>query len=106
MKPNLKILALISFAISFATPSFGQDSGGDVFKAKCQVCHGADGLGGTQIGKSLGIVSFKDPAVVKLSNSAMAAVIKSGKNKMPSFDGKLTDAQISAVVSHIRTLQK
>lgn len=106
MKPNLKILALICFAISFTTPSFGQDSGADVFKAKCQVCHGGDGLGRTQIGKSLGIVSFKDPAVVKLSNSAMAAVIKSGKNKMPSFDGKLTEAQIISVVSHIRTLQK
>ena len=106
MKPNLKIFALICFAISSTTPSFGQDSGADVFKAKCQVCHGADGLGATPIGKSLGIVSFKDPTVVKLSNTAMAGVIKSGKNKMPSFEGKLTDAQIGAVVTYIRTLQK
>jgi cytochrome c6 len=106
VKPNLKIFALICFAISVATPSFGQDSGADVFKAKCQVCHGADGLGATPIGKSLSIVSFKDPTVVKLSNTAMAGVIKSGKNKMPSFEGKLTDAQISAVVAYIRALQK
>ena len=58
------------------------------------------------IGKSLNIVSYKDPTVEKLSNAAMIAVIKSGKNKMPSFAGKLTDAEISAVVAHIRTLQK
>ena len=33
-------------------------------------------------------------------------IIKGGKNKMPAFSGKLTDAQITDVVAYIHTLQK
>jgi len=106
VKPNLKILAFFCLAASISVPAFAQGGGADTYKAKCLMCHGADGLGATPVGKSFKIVSFKDPSVVNSSNAAMEAIIKSGKNKMPAFAGKLTDAQISAVVEYIRTLQK
>ena len=105
MKSNLKIFAIICLAASICVPAFAQ-SGADTFKAKCLMCHGADGLGNTPIGKAFKIVSLKDPSVVKSSNPALEAVIKSGKNKMPAFAGKLSNAQIDAVVEYIRTLQK
>jgi mono/diheme cytochrome c family protein len=50
--------------------------------------------------------SFKDPAVVKTPDAARIAIVKSGKNKMPAYAGKLTDVQITAVVAYIRTLEK
>ena len=106
MKPNLRIFALFCLAASISVPAFAQSGGADIYKAKCLMCHGADGLGTTPVGKALKIVSLKDPTVVKSSNAALEAIIKSGKNKMPAFNDKLSDAQIGAVVAYIRTLEK
>jgi mono/diheme cytochrome c family protein len=49
---------------------------------------------------------FNSPDVMKESDADLTAIIKKGKNKMPSFDGKLTDAQIATLIAHIHTLQK
>ena len=49
---------------------------------------------------------FNSPDVLKESDADLIAVIKNGKNKMPAFAGKLTDAQITDVVAYIHTLQK
>ena len=99
--------ALLVLVLFFSSrTSFAQDSGADVFKTNCQVCHGADGMGNTPMGKALKIVSYKDPAVTKSSNAALETTIKNGKDKMPAFNGKLSDAQIHAVVEYIRTLEK
>jgi cytochrome c6 len=81
-------------------------SGADTYKSKCQMCHGADGTGNTPAGKSTKIHSFSDPDVVKMSDADLIAVTTNGKNKMPAYKGKLTDAQIKDVVAYIRTLQK
>lgn len=106
MKSNLRIFVLVCLAGSIASTIHPQDTGADIYKAKCLMCHSADGLGVTPVGKSLKIVSFKDPSVEKSSNAELVAVIKSGKNNMPPFVSKLSDAQIRAVVQYIRTLQK
>jgi len=39
-------------------------------------------------------------------DSDLIPIIKSGKNKMPAFSGKLNDDQITSLVTYIRTLQK
>ena len=83
-----------------------EDGGQDVYKAKCQMCHGADGVGATPAGKLAKIVSFKDPSIVSSSDADLGAIVNKGKNKMPSFDGKLSHDQIEAVVAYIRTLQQ
>ena len=33
--------------------SLAQSTGADTYKAKCQMCHGADGLGNTPAGKAM-----------------------------------------------------
>ena len=78
MKFNLRYAVIGCFAASIVTPAFAADSGPDTYKAKCAMCHGADGLGTT-------------PA---------------GKGKMPAYKGKLTDDQIKSAVAYIRTLEK
>lgn len=105
MKLNLNVVAICCLAASMATPAFAQSGGADTYKAKCAGCHGADGQP-TAIGKKLQAPSFKDPAAMKATDEQMIAIIKSGKNKMPAYTGKLTDGQIKALVTHIRTLQK
>jgi mono/diheme cytochrome c family protein len=51
-------------------------------------------------------VPFSSPDIVSKSDADLVAITKNGKGKMPAYTGKLTDAQITDVVAHIRTLQK
>jgi len=103
---KVKCFAILCLAASIVTPTFAQNEGADTYKAKCAMCHGADGLGNTPAGKNLKAASFKDPAVVKASDAEMITTVQKGKNKMPAYAGKLTDSQIKATVAYIRTLQK
>jgi mono/diheme cytochrome c family protein len=70
------------------------------------MCHGADGLAATPMGKNLKVLSFKDPEMMKAPDAQFIASTKNGKGKMPAYTGKLTDAQITDVTAFIRTLQK
>ena len=106
MKLNLKYAAICCLAATIVTPAFAQNSGADTYKAKCAMCHGADGMGATPAGKAMKAVPFNDPAVVKASDTELIAAVKNGKNKMPPNVGKLTDDQIKSVVAYLRTLQK
>ncbi len=106
MKLNRKCFVIVCFIAFFAAPGFAQNDGADIFKSKCAPCHGADGMAATPAGKALKAASFKDPAIVKTPDADLIAIVKSGKNKMPSFTGKLSDDQIKATVNYIRTLQK
>jgi mono/diheme cytochrome c family protein len=106
-KLKVPFATLFVFCLAaFTLAARAQDSGTDTYKAKCQMCHGADGLGNTPVGKMAKIVSLKDPTVVSATDPDLFAVVKNGKNKMPANNGKLTDDQITAVLAYIRTLQK
>jgi mono/diheme cytochrome c family protein len=87
--------------------ALAQNPGADTFKAKCEMCHGADGLANIPMGKALGVISYKAPEVQKMSDADLTTIIKNGKNgKMPAFAAQLTDAQIKDVLKYIHTLQK
>ncbi len=106
MKIDLKHGVVLCLAAALVTPAFAQSSGADVYKAKCLMCHGPDGMANNPAGKALKAVSFKDPAVIKASDAELFAAVKNGKGKMPAENGKLTDAQIKAVIEYVRTLEK
>ena len=106
MISTIRIAVALMLAALFAAPSFAQAPGADTYKFKCAMCHGQDGLAASPMAKNLKVLSFKDPAMVKASDAQFIASTKNGKNKMPAYAGKLTDAQIKDVVAFIRTLQK
>ena len=106
MKLNLILVAVCCLTASLSAPAFAQNAGADTYKAKCAMCHGADGLGTTPAGKAMKAASFKDPALVNAPDTQLIASVKNGKNKMPAYGGKLTDDQIKAAVVYIRSLQK
>ena len=83
-----------------------QAKGQDTFKAKCAMCHGADGSGATPMGKSMGMKDLGSADIQRMSDADLTAAITNGKGKMPAYKGKLTDAQIRDMVSYIRTLKK
>ena len=100
---RLALVALLATAV--AVPLFAQ-SGESTFKAKCAMCHGADGLATGPMGKMMNIPSVKSPDFKKLTESEMVADTTNGKAKMPAYKGKLTDAQIKEVVAYMRSLEK
>jgi mono/diheme cytochrome c family protein len=93
-------------AASFVVPAFAQAPGADTYKAKCAMCHGADGLATSPMAKNMKILSFKAPAMMKASDAQFIASTKNGKGTMKGYAGKLTDAQIKDVIAYVRTLQK
>lgn len=102
-----KRLTVLGLALVLAVPtiSFAQGSGAAIFKGKCAMCHGADGSASTGMGKSLGLKPLSSPEVQNMSDADLTALITDGKGKMPAYKGKLSDADVAAVVKYIRTLK-
>jgi len=103
MSNTLSTRAICVAMMFVSLPCLAQTSAADNYKAKCQMCHGATGLADTPAGKSLKAHPFNSPDIAKLSDEELAAVIRNGKNKMPAYKGKLTDAEINDLVKFIRT---
>lgn len=78
----------------------------DVYKTKCQSCHGAAGTPSPAMAKAMGVKPAGDPAVKAHSLAQMITLTTDGKGKMPAFKGKLTDAQIKDSVEYFRSLAK
>ena len=104
---GFKRIAVVGLALALAIPTiaFAQGSGADTFKAKCAMCHGADGSASTGMGKSMGLKPLSDPEVQKMSDADLIALITNGKGKMPAYKGKLSDADIAAVAKYVKTLK-
>jgi mono/diheme cytochrome c family protein len=106
MKTVLKAgFAILTFALMFSTWSLA-DGGADIFKAKCAMCHGADGAGKTAMGQKLNLRDLGSADVQKQSDAVLNGIITNGKDKMPKYDGKLSADEITSVVKFIRTLKK
>lgn len=71
-------------------------SGFDIYRARCATCHGQTGGGG--LGKPL--VAIED----RLSEEEQQTVISEGRNRMPRFDGILSDSDIKAVIRFTREI--
>jgi mono/diheme cytochrome c family protein len=106
---NLRCKVMIGLFVAVATlwisPASAQDAGG-TYKAKCAVCHGADGKGDTPVGKKMGVHDFSSSEVQKETDDALIAVVASGRNKMPPYGKSLNAGQIKDLVAYIRTLGK
>jgi mono/diheme cytochrome c family protein len=106
MSQGFKVAAALLLAITLAAPVFAQGDAASLYKAKCAMCHGADGLAATPVGKTMKVLSFKAPEMVSATDARFIASTTNGKGKMPAYKDKLTAAQIKDVVAYIRTLQK
>ena len=78
-----------------------QRSGASVFAQTCVRCHGADGRANTAKGKAVGATDFTSNKWTP-NTERDTRIVTRGKEDMPTFKGKLTPAEIDAVVSYIR----
>lgn len=105
-----KTLIALTLCILIAAPSAfaggGGSDGAAIYKAKCAMCHGPDGAGQTPMGKNMKLRDLRSAEVQKQTDAELVKWIADGKGKMPAYKGKLTPADIDALVAFIRTLKK
>lgn len=96
------LLALLACSlIAVCTSSAVAQDAAATFKAKCAMCHGADGKGG-----KMGTRDFASPEVKAETDAQLTEIITKGKGKMPAYGGKLSDADIKGLVTYVRSLAK
>jgi cytochrome c oxidase cbb3-type subunit 3 len=79
------------------------DSAGDLYKAKCSMCHGPDGKGFSAIKTP----NFTDPKwQASKKDAEIGDAIKNGKKDtmMKGFGDKLKEDEINSLVKYIRSL--
>ena len=101
MKLIISVIVVIVCASSGA--AFGADAA-TLWAQNCASCHGKDGSGNTAMGKKLGVQDYTKSQ--SFSDAEAANIIKNGKGKMKAFKGKLSDADVKALVGYIRSLKK
>lgn len=110
-KPSMcatAFLPALLLSMLFVTPNVraaGRDSAAAStdYRTKCALCHGPDGSG-SAVGKSMKVPDLRSETVQKKPDSELSGIISNGKGAMPSFKSSLSDAQIQALVAHIRTM--
>jgi cytochrome c6 len=100
-----KVAIVLATALMASGTAFAVD-GAAIYKAKCAACHAADGSGQTPMGKSMKLRDLRSPEVQKLTDKELFTITADGKRKMPAYKGKLTEAEINALVTYIRDLAK
>ena len=100
----IRRIAVLVF-LSFGANAFAGDvKADDLYKSKCQSCHGAEGRA-TNIGKKLGAKDFQDPEVMKMSQAERVEIISDGRNKMFAYKSKLSATEIQALAKYIAMLK-
>lgn len=95
------LLVLLAGGVMASSNAVMAQDAAATYKAKCAVCHGADGKGG-----KMGTRDFASPEVQKETDAQLVDAITKGRGKMPSYDGKLKDSEIKDLVAYIRGLAK
>lgn len=78
------------------------NDGEAIYKARCKVCHGEDG-----VPKSFakGSSAFNDKEWKEATSlEVIEKVVSEGRKRMPAFRNKLTPEQIKAVSAYLKTL--
>ncbi len=75
---------------NIATPAVGKT----IYESKCTNCHGTDG--------KMGMSGAKDLTQYAMTPEQKLAIVKTGKNVMPSFSSQLTEEQIKAVADYVK----
>jgi mono/diheme cytochrome c family protein len=78
---------------------FTQQNGQSLYEGVCAACHMSNAKGGAGAGYYPALAKNE-----KLENSAYPVMmVMNGSKAMPSFRGSMTDAQIAAVVTYVRS---
>lgn len=79
-----------------------------LWSVRCATCHGAEGRGdGTGRPPGIAVPDLSASAFqASRSDAQFAEVITNGRGMMPPFGAEITEAGISALIHHVRSLRK
>src|SRR6516162_5413559 len=104
---NMKTIIVLTITLLIAAPlSLRAADARTNWTNNCAQCHGASGKGDTKMGKMLNAMDLTDAKKQASFTDAQAAeaikngVKQGGKTTMKAFAGKLTDAEIKALVAY------
>jgi mono/diheme cytochrome c family protein len=104
---GMAMVAVVLAAVVFlSAPAKADNAAAEAtYKAKCAMCHGADGKGETATGRAMKAGDFASADVQKMSDADLSTAISAGKAKMPPFK-TLTADQVKDLVGYIRAFGK
>jgi mono/diheme cytochrome c family protein len=105
LKAAASVFCLFVLVVA-SVPAKAQEGGEGIFKAKCVLCHGADGTGNTTLGKQLQAANLRSKDVQKKSDADLHKVVHDGNGNMPPFGDQLSDDEIDQVLKYVRSLGK
>ncbi|MBI4249921.1 MAG: c-type cytochrome [Elusimicrobia bacterium] len=79
-----------------------------VYGSKCASCHGKDAKGNLSMAKMFKLepaaLNLVDEATMAQTDKELIATVTKGKNKMPVFEGKLSEKEIADLIAYLRGL--
>lgn len=101
LRLSLAILLACAVMAVCSSSAAAKDAAATYYKAKCAMCHGADGKGGKR-----GTKDFT-PDIQGMTDAKLTEVLtKCTAPKMPAHEEKLKESDIKGLVAYIRTLGK
>ena len=100
------LMLIVSVAMPVLAYADATPDAAAIYKAKCAMCHGADGAGQTPTGKSMKVRDLRSAEVQKMTDAELTKVIADGKGKMPAYKAKLSAEETQMLVTFIRQLKK
>ena len=100
-------LAVVFTALAAAGCGRDEDAGARVWRTKCSACHGPDGSGRTRFAKGRPYADLTDGRWKHGPDRAsIRRLVADGDpaSPMPPFAGRLTPAEVDAVVDHVLKL--
>lgn len=101
MKRILGWTVVVALVALVALPVLAEEDGAALYKSKCAMCHGADGVAKKMAEPSRNLNDPKFQA--ETDKAAVAKVVAEGKGKMKPV--KMTPEQIDAVSAHVKALK-
>ena len=92
------ILIVAAFVAVCASPALAAETGQSLYNDNCAACHQKSGLG-----IKGAFPALAGDKVVQSPPAIAAIVLLNGRGGMPAFKSDLTDAQLAAVLTYIRT---
>ena len=116
MRRSIRSVVLVStlVTVSLGSPACSDDDrdagrdrddrstiadGDELYATRCASCHGADGSGTANVFPALA----GDPLVVAEDPTAAILTVLNGRGGMPRWADELSDAEIAAILSYVRT---
>lgn len=106
MAVGRELAAVVLTALLFCSTFTVAEGAAGTYKAKCAMCHGADGKGDTPMAKKMGAHDFASQEVQSQSDAQLTEIIAKGKNKMPGYEKSLKETEINDLVAYVRELGK